>query len=335
MNSVSLMSKTNTSIIIIQQMYKKYLSTLKTLEVSKHKNIDISYNSIFTFDTTLFREDNDKNNKLREGIICSIINKSIPDTYFKYSYIWSDFREKLLKTINKIFEIDNYISLTCKPMAGRKYNYDFLISMKLKNNLTMTHKIELKFNSCKIDKCPQFLSLSSNFNTNYASFFYDKYLDEITALYSLPSITKEKYLKFVHQTDYEKDPWFKMLYDVEQIYIKNKKTIVDTSIDDFISNAITSINTDLLTKKFIETQNGKMYLLYCPIKKQFYTDEIIIDELTLTGTYSLKQNRENLINTIVYDTLIPTTKISMLLRWRNHAGILNPAWQISINRYNK
>ena len=45
----------------------------------------------------------------------------------------------------------------------------------------------------------------------------------------------------------------------------------------------------------------------------------------------LIKNKDGLINTIVCSTK-SDTKVNMLLRWRNHAGILNPAWQISLKR---
>jgi predicted secreted protein len=38
-------------------------------------------------------------------------------------------------------------------------------------------------------------------------------------------------------------------------------------------------------------------------------------------------------NTIVLQSAAnPSTTFHLLLRWRNHKGILNPAWQISLKR---
>ena len=46
--------------------------------------------------------------------------------------------------------------------------------------------------------------------------------------------------------------------------------------------------------------------------------------------FKLKSGNHGLFNTIIFYN--DYTEIHMLLRWRNHAGILNPAWQISIKR---
>ena len=63
--------------------------------------------------------------------------------------------------------------------------------------------------------------------------------------------------------------------------------------------------------------------MYCD--GEFYKDTINIDELTVTKIEKITKN------TLVLQTN-STSKINMLLRWKNHAGILFPAWQISITR---
>ena len=61
----------------------------------------------------------------------------------------------------------------------------------------------------------------------------------------------------------------------------------------------------------------------------FYLDKINMNELKVISTNKIKND-----NTIVMNTET-STKIFLLLRWRNHKGILNPAWQISLKRFNK
>ena len=52
--------------------------------------------------------------------------------------------------------------------------------------------------------------------------------------------------------------------------------------------------------------------------------------LIFKDNFKLKRGNHGLFNTIIFYN--DYTEIHMLLRWRNHAGILNPAWQISIKR---
>ena len=83
---------------------------------------------------------------------------------------------------------------------------------------------------------------------------------------------------------------------------------------------IDSINEVFSTTKQID----KHYIMYKDGK--FYEDRIKKEELDVKKIEKIKNN-----NSIVLETNT-SSKICMLLRWKNHAGILFPAWQISINR---
>jgi len=315
----------------------KYINYLNTLEPIIDNNITINYHSIHTFYKIHNREMNDTNNKIREAVISAIINNKIPNTYYNKSNLWKQFKKKLLSFIEcELFTNLPILYFNCSTKAGRKNNYDFSIVGHLKNNLKITEKVEFKFNQKNIESCPQILSLSASFNTNYGEYFYDNYLDKIIALYSLENIDKTTYLKYLYQINYNKHEWFKILYTNEKQFIDEKKKIVDQSIHDWINNYYSTIDLQSLTDKFISSQTNKKFIHFVPRTKHninnFYLDFISSDELTLTSFHSFKKNRNNLVNTIIYNTLCNTTKIHMLLRWRNHAGILNPAWQISIDR---
>ena len=122
------------------------------------------------------------------------------------------------------------------------------------------------------------------------------------------------------------------MYDNETKYIKEKKIIVDDSIDYYLKNNADKIDIIQLNNKFNESQIDKIYILYSIKEKKFFIDRLTDNELTLTGKFILEKNKQNYINKIIYETKYLTSQIHMLLRWRNHAGILNPAWQISIVR---
>ena len=66
-----------------------------------------------------------------------------------------------------------------------------------------------------------------------------------------------------------------------------------------------------------------MYLLWKDGK--FSLDAISLAEMSGMTFQGIKNE-----NTLIIGT--ETTTYGLLLRWRNHKGILNPAWQISMKR---
>ena len=167
-------------------------------------------------------------------------------------------------------------------------------------------------------------------------------------------IPKEDYLSKVYTINYHIHPFFDNIYTYENVEslgfpLKKKKEIVDKSIHEYLlklTNISTtndllnyySLNNDILNEnfvnklqeKFITTQQNKKYI--CFHDNEFHLDEIKIHELLINkDNFKLKRGRSTgLFNTIIFYN--DYTEIHMLLRWRNHAGILNPAWQISIKR---
>ncbi len=294
------------------------------------------------------KEKNDINNKLRENIIKRVINENIPEDYYKYSLGWFNLKKSIDSFVNKIIEEDivkngQYKSVECKIKAGRNFNYDFDViynfskeeKEQAKDERTETKiikKVEFKFNCSKIDECPQFISISSKFNTEYAEYFYDNYIEQISKLYQTDiKISKEEYLKSVFQTSYKKHNWFQYIYENEEKYIEEKKILVNKSINDYLLSIKDTIDLNKISKKLIDTQSQKIYMCYDPSKHNISTDFINDNELSITDIKELKKNKDGMIHTIVCSTK-SNTIINMLLRWRNHAGILNPAWQISIKR---
>ena len=330
-SNIKINDNKNKGFIIFTKLCKKYLNKLHNLESIVYEGIIINYQIIKIFEDNTIRNNNDKNNKIRENIIIAIVNNKIPKEYYILSYFWNNLKNKLFDVLNIIFN-NNLIDLECKKAGGRNKNYDFLISILDNDNKKINKKIEFKFNCEKIDKCPQFLSLSSKFNTNYTDIFYDNYLPQISKLYNIEIISKSLYNKHIYQTIYNKNIFFKDLYDNETKYIKEKKIIVDDSIDYYLKNNADKIDIIQLNNKFNESQIDKIYILYSIKEKKFFIDRLTDNELTLTGKFILEKNKQNYINKIIYETKYLTSQIHMLLRWRNHAGILNPAWQISIVR---
>jgi hypothetical protein len=294
------------------------------------KKTVVAIYSIDTFEKTTERSDNDKNNSVREHVIEFIVNQRIPDTYYQYSKRWMRLRTRLYDFIGSSLGINAFNHVECITKAGRKYNYDFEFVF----DHTTTRKIEFKFNCNKVSSCPQFLSLSSKSFGQYAEFVYDSgVINEMSMRYGVPAIDRKSYIKHVHQTSYEKNKWFLSMYTNEEQHKAWKKTIIDRTIDAYLESFMDSVSLASLESKMKQTQSDKIFMCYCPVTRQFYRDSISDEELSITKKRLKHCGTTGFRNTIVLDTQCATTKIHLLLRWRNHAGILNPAWQISLHRH--
>jgi len=293
----------------------------------KGKDTILNESDYSLFNKPKGRGNNDKNNKQRELIIYAIVNSIIPEEWYEINE-WQVLKEALFAYIEK-YCCSQYESIKCILKGGRSFNYDFDFEFTVSGEKIVKH-IEFKYGCSKVTGCPQFLSLSSNFNTNYSEYFYDSSIETISKLYNLDKPDKKIYLKNVKKTNYKKaGTWFNYIKENEKVKIKEKKKIVDKSIHEYLVNNVETIDIKKLNEKFYKTQNGKQYM--CFENGLFHLDAIENDEIISTGIKEIKSGRNKLKNTIVLKTNTNST-IHMLLRWRNHAGVLNPAWQIKLVR---
>ncbi len=310
-------------------------------------NLNIGIINIFDIKIKHTKDKNDYNNKIREYLICCIINNQIPESWYKYHYKWNLIKIQLDIFLKKLINNLTYKSIECVCKGGRNFNYDFDIIFTLEDNSELIKKIEFKFGCDKIDKYPQFLSLSTKDNCLYADYFYDNFVDNISRLYNLDYIEKKNYIKNIYGINYNNNNWFKFLYEkdkyiekiskenvnlnneVKEFVSKNEEfnKLVELSINNFIMIYSYNLNFEDLTNKFLKTQKDKEYMCY---KGDFYYDYIDKKELSIKKISGFKGSKKYK-NTIVLETYCDT-KIYMFLRWKNHYGILNPAWQISIKR---
>jgi hypothetical protein len=287
------------------------------------------------FKQTAERANNDLNNKLREAffIACRMPGN---ETIFEDPIYGSQCVEIQSKFETKLKELGDYNSYSIKQMAGRKYNYDFLLELE-KDGQKKEIKLEFKFNAKSIVAIPQFIQKNTTwelFDVKYHDHFYDgSYLTEIVALndgssVSVPIPPKEEYMKHIMKTNYDCHPFFKFLKDTEESKKTEKQTIVKQSIADYLAKYTDSINIDILKQTLIETQCNKEYLLYDPKTCQFHLDRVDIMDLD-----TLVFDRVERKNTIVLKT--EKHEYHLLLRWKNHQGVLNSAWQVSIRQHKK
>jgi len=287
-------------------------------------------NHIQLFKHTEVRANNDMNNKLRESFFtsCRMYGN---ETIFEdpiYGSECVDLREKFETKLKELSEYDSY---TIKQMAGRKYNYDFLLELE-KDGEKKDIKLEFKYNARSIVAIPQFIQKNTTwelFDAKYHDHFYDgPYLREIVAFNNevttqLHIPPKEEYMKHIMKTNYDCHTFFKYLKDTEDSNKKEKHDIVKRSIADYLEQYASCIHIDVFKQTIIDTQTSKEYLLYDPKTAKFYLDRLDIIDLK-----TLEFDRVERKNTIVLKT--EKNEFHLLLRWKNHQGILNPAWQVSI-----
>jgi hypothetical protein len=283
------------------------------------------------FKPTAVRANNDMNNKLREAffLACRMPGN---ETIFEDPAYGSDCIDLREKFETKLKQLDEYDSYAIKQMAGRKYNYDFLLELE-KSGEKKEIKLEFKFNAKSISAIPQFIQKNTTwelFDVKYHDHFYDgPYLTEILSLNDgtipvpVPVPPKEEYMKHIMKTNYDCHPFFQYLKETEETNKGQKHTIVKRSIADYLAQYAHTIHIDVFKATIIETQSNKEYLLYDPKTCQFH-----LDRMDMTDVDSLKFDRIERKNTIVLKT--EKNEYHLLLRWKNHQGILNSAWQVSV-----
>lgn len=293
---------------------------------------------ISTFFTSSTRSANDATNKIREKVLENII--APPIEYLQdtdYGHLWQHVHNEWNAIIDKIVDRKLYLSLELKILAGRGNNHDAnLICRITDSTIDRIIKIEFKYGAKSICSIPQFLSLQTNqptlkmFNEPYDIFYYHHYIDLYIACdpggITEPKPAVDIYLKCVRSTDYTIHPFFIQLKEREPIAKLNKNKVVNDSIQDYLRQYAHSIDTTQLKQKIIQTQQDKIYLLWS--NQKFHLDEIHINSIRHIEFSSISDKGNVIILRSGGDV-----GLHMLLRWRNHKGILNPAWQISMKRY--
>ena len=276
------------------------------------------------------RGSNDELNNRRERVLVYLYN---PPTEFLNDPYWVEMSMKW-KALLKELCAENYDAVTFKRMGGRSYNYDLEITFLLAGEPVKVAKAEFKHNAKTIDGLPEYFSPATDkpyFPVSYGDFFHDRYLDKICAISDkVQSLrpTKDVYIKKLYQPTYSADPFFKCLYegdsDMKSEHYKRKQAITHESIATYLTENASSMDVKLLSQDIRKRQTGKVFILWD--LKNFQIDTIKEDEMEIVGVAGIKNK-----NTIVAMSKAGT-KHNMLLRWKNHLGVLYPAWQISLAR---
>lgn len=267
------------------------------------------------------KANNDAENKLREECLVYLASGRNLDER------WTSIGEKFHISMSRV--CPGYSRMELIQKGGRTYNYDFdAIFYDDVDAIVQKSHIEFKHNASRIDKIPQFLSLQDKFGligaTSYSAFYYTNYLDthlsEIAYVGDKP--TYEQYERLVSSLDWKCHPMFEKMRAAEEQYKKQVRALVRKSISDYLELYAHTIDIARLTAKFKSTQTDKIFLLWD--LNNFHVSTLNDLEMSNLTFDRVKNN-----NTIVVAS--SNYEYHLLLRWRNHLGILNPAWQISIH----
>lgn len=272
------------------------------------------------------RTANDAKNKVREQTVLSIINNdsSVADPAF--DPLKAEVRAWILQRLSELaLPPDTPIRAVAK--GGRRYNWDFDLHLGDK-----TLKVEWKYGAASVDALPEFFNPAANYDfhqgESFARFFFNGYLQQVCAVYGVPvTMTEAEYVAKVHGT--QKAGLFLALYNAEAAGTAEqkaqKKVVVDQCIRAWLEATKDLVNTAAITAAFQASQAGKHFML-CRGGKLYY-DAIKPEELVVSGAAEVRLGKY-----LVLHSTRPGTTHEMLLRWKNHAGILYPAWQISMKR---
>lgn len=297
---------------------------------SNHMSIVHTITTFFQHST---RDENDATNKVREKILEKLCNP--PKEYLEHPEFgpsWQivyDQWSNALTTIAKNTAIPTYTSTSIQMKGGRGFNYDAIVTYYNENAVVATRKIEFKYGGTNIGALPQFLSLQAKielFDKTYDAFWYEQYLDQYLACDSGLTETKpslETYLKCLTSTKYSITPFFAKLKERELLFQTEKNEVVNRSITDYLTTYGNTIHLSSFAEKVQATQRDKIYLLWS--NGVFHIDSMSETEMSNLSFHSIRNGN-------VLELSAGKTLYHLLLRWRNHKGILNPAWQISMKR---
>jgi hypothetical protein len=270
------------------------------------------------------KANNDAENKIREDVLVLLENE-LPPEYAadeKWRNLYTNFHE----TLRTLCPSD-YARVKIVKKGGRTFNYDFDVIYFNSENVEIHQvKLEFKHNSKKIDKIPQILSLQDRFGLvdaiSYSEHYYTLYLDAYLAAieYTGDKPTLQEYIALVSGIAPEKHPMFMHMRAAKA------NAAVKESIHTYLNAYVSKFKVDEFTKKLVESQANKYFLLWD--LSQFHIDTLSAEELTIKDVL-LKPTKKQ-TNTIIARST--TSEYHLLLRWRNHNGILNPAWQVKITR---
>lgn len=269
---------------------------------------------------------NDAANKRREAFLTTLYDMDLaadaPEQLRQLYSAWQTTVKSLCPT--------DFTTIHVNPAGGRSKNYDFRLDyLTADGTVCHSQKAEFKHGAASIEAQPQFLSLAAKdlmFPVSYAEFYYDnflkRYCETDTSILSAAALPdRDTYLKAVHSANYDSHPFFRCLYDCEETAKKAKHAVVNDSIRAYLTAYADKCDLTHLAALMTAKQDGKAFLMWD--MSAFHVGYLTAADLTPTEYRGVRNG-----NTIILATATHTLKL--LLRWKNHKGVLYPAWQIGL-----
>lgn len=296
----------------------------------------LTHDAILSFNSSAGkgRGANDKNNKIRETILAHILTPAC-DKFMTptapHSKEWVHIRNEWQSSLIDLGDrcnIKSYTSINVGHKGGRACRCDYEIMYNTLSPAVLN--VEFKFN-----EMPQFLNLPANkplHTTSYAEHYYKHYLDKVLDVLEIPLNEKPAYnlwVQYLYNSNYSKHPFYMRMKNAEESF-KQKKApqteLVAQSIHTYLEQIKDTVDCEYLTREF-QSQANKHFLIYNYNSKKFHHDMYTNDELIAKKVSHISNK-----NTLVIESGKPGSYHHLLLRWKNHQGILFPAWQIKLVR---
>ena len=316
---------------IVESAHAPIIPTVASAAMSVSATMsDIHPSMITTFFQKSTRDNNDATNAIRERIIgCLSTSPFLEDPI--HGPAWKTLMSAWDTAVREVAEktqVPAYDRVTVSMKGGRGYHYDADLQFHTSDGIVL-RMIEFKYGATQVTSLPQFLSLQAKFpmfEVTYDAFYYDHFLDRYLACdegLTETKLSREDYLHRVTATTYHV-PFFQQLKEREDVAKQEKNRVVNESIAAYLETHGPSMNLTRFSEKLQESQTGKIYLLWS--KGAFHVDARGLSKEDEPLTYhGIKGGN-------VLQIHQGGIQYHLLLRWRNHKGILNPAWQIKLVR---
>jgi len=268
---------------------------------------------ILVFFQRSVRAANDSVNKMRESILTDLLESPFTEDPL-YGDRWRKVQTAWKEALHEVAKCP-YDTVRITHKGGRA-NHDFLAEFQRSEETQVRH-LEFKV-SKSLRSIPQFLSLYVSFGlfpVLYDQYYYDTHLDKYLTWVGIEKPPYEEWRKELYKSS-SSHPFFQTLLEKEQENKKEKEKVVNDSIQAYLEEHAARMDPDPLYAK-LQSSQDKDYLLWDG--DRFQVHRLAFGPIEYRGHTKnqilLKSGEANL---------------RLLLRWKNHKGILGPAWQISV-----
>ena len=295
---------------------------------------------------------NDANNKAREAAVDFLMGSdqaasqkftNDPQVGDRWKIVESSLREAL-KSIPESHTGETDLEFShVKHRGGRSKNFDFDSVYRHKVSLQPnTKSVEFKFGNSIYDQ-PQFLSIYAtpayfitSESQSFAEFFYDNYGSSLATLANTKLPERGFYLSKIFGTSRSAHPFFTNLHNHKTANDSNKealKNISDNAIEGYLKTFESGDNSldYAAINALFKNQVNKFFISWSSESMSANVENFSDKDMTIKTEFALKKNSNGQYNSLVF-TNLNSNKIEALLRWKNHACILGPAWQVKLQR---